>query len=404
MMRFSCRRARCADRPLVSRVLQRKCACGGHSKSGSGCEECRKRRLQKKGDSQDPSWALPMSVEEVVQAGGAQLDPPTRMAMEAGFGHDFGSVRVHADARAAASAQDVGALAYTVGNHVVFGGGSRPWDSSDRQRLLAHELAHVVQQSRGPLDATRDDRGLEQEADAAADAVSSGRRATVGTSGLPGVHRKPKAGAKPAPEPKPPSKSQQAVIDRARAAAAIRCQIAMHRVAGMVPPEPDPAVDPAAAMQMRSSRLARRMFEWENPNMEQVGQIVGSMVTHLMPGLEVLVAAKDDPECGNRGAYVRGLRPPVILCGAFFSNSAEGQIRTMIHESAHLARIGDAGVGESYCIEFDCASTCGGFDSADSWAHFVHCLSDQKPDEPEVFKPRKSKGKKPPAGRSGEKK
>ena len=58
----------------------------------------------------------------------------------------------------------------------------------------------------------------------------------------------------------------------------------------------------------------------------------------------------------------------------------------MIHESAHLARIGSAALGEGYCVTFDCAAGCpGGFDSADSWAHFVHCLSDQTPDRPDII-------------------
>jgi hypothetical protein len=66
--------------------------------------------------------------------------------MEPRFGHDFGKVRVHADAQAAKSAEEVNALAYTAGSHVVFGaGGYRP-EGDGGKRLLAHELAHVVQQ------------------------------------------------------------------------------------------------------------------------------------------------------------------------------------------------------------------------------------------------------------------
>ncbi len=65
--------------------------------------------------------------------------------MEARFGHEFGGVRVHADDRAAASAEMVGARAYTVGKHIAF---SRDYTPGTTQgtRLLAHELAHVVQQ------------------------------------------------------------------------------------------------------------------------------------------------------------------------------------------------------------------------------------------------------------------
>ena len=62
------------------------------------------------------------------------------------LGHDFTHVRVHSDERAARSAQDVDAMAYTVGHHIVFGPPIQPATLEGR-RLAAHELAHVLQQS-----------------------------------------------------------------------------------------------------------------------------------------------------------------------------------------------------------------------------------------------------------------
>jgi hypothetical protein len=76
-----------------------------------------------------------------------------RASMERRFAHDFSSVRIHADARAAESAEHVNARAYTVGANVVFGAGQYAPDSQVGQRLIAHELAHVVQQTSGRLDA-----------------------------------------------------------------------------------------------------------------------------------------------------------------------------------------------------------------------------------------------------------
>jgi hypothetical protein len=67
--------------------------------------------------------------------------------MEPRFGADFGHVRVHTDDRAAASARAVAARAYTVGSHLVFGDGTYSPGTTSGRRLLAHELAHVVQQS-----------------------------------------------------------------------------------------------------------------------------------------------------------------------------------------------------------------------------------------------------------------
>ncbi len=88
----------------------------------------------------------PPIVHEVLDTPGQPLDRATRAFVEPRFGHDFGSVRVHADSVAHRSARAVDALAYTVGQHIVFG--ADPWApaSTDGQRLLAHELTHVVQQ------------------------------------------------------------------------------------------------------------------------------------------------------------------------------------------------------------------------------------------------------------------
>src|SRR5205085_3153068 len=75
----------------------------------------------------------------------------TRTFMEPRFGHDFSRVRVHADGRAAESARSVNALAYTVGEDLVFGAGQYAPGTSAGKRLLAHELSHVVQQEQGMM-------------------------------------------------------------------------------------------------------------------------------------------------------------------------------------------------------------------------------------------------------------
>lgn len=87
--------------------------------------------------------SLPVSsrVDQVVASAGVPLQHGLRQDMERRFGEDFSHVRVHTGAVAARSAADVAARAYTVGSHIVFGERGSP---SDR-RLLAHELAHVVQ-------------------------------------------------------------------------------------------------------------------------------------------------------------------------------------------------------------------------------------------------------------------
>jgi hypothetical protein len=83
--------------------------------------------------------------------------------MEARFGHDFGSVRIHNDSGAIKSAQAINAQAYTVGNNVVFGENKYAPTTGCGRELLAHELAHTIQQ-RGSSDALP---SHEHEADAA---------------------------------------------------------------------------------------------------------------------------------------------------------------------------------------------------------------------------------------------
>jgi hypothetical protein len=90
--------------------------------------------------------AIPPLVPEVLRDPGQPLEANIRAVMEPRFGHDFSQVRVHTDTRAAESARAVNALAYTVGRDVVFGAGQYAPASSQGQRVLGHELTHVVQQ------------------------------------------------------------------------------------------------------------------------------------------------------------------------------------------------------------------------------------------------------------------
>lgn len=187
-----------------SLLLQRKCACGTHTPGGGGCAECAKNRgrLQRKlriGASDDsfeteadriadqvtsiPAHFIanspppkirrhtmgadsaqtlaPDSVDRVLASPGRPLDPALRADMEQRFEHDFSEVRVHTDSTAAQSAKDVAARAYTVGRDVVFDTNQFAPHSDGGYRLLAHELAHVVQQGLGvghPVKLQREER------------------------------------------------------------------------------------------------------------------------------------------------------------------------------------------------------------------------------------------------------
>lgn len=102
------------------------------------------------GERVDAASALASThVHGILRSPGQPLDPETRTFFESRFGHDFSQVRVHADGAAAASARQVDAQAYTVGQHIVFGAGQHQPRSWEGRHLLAHELTHVVQQSNG---------------------------------------------------------------------------------------------------------------------------------------------------------------------------------------------------------------------------------------------------------------
>lgn len=92
----------------------------------------------------------PTSVHAALASPGQPLAPSAREFFEPRFGLDFSQVRVHTDGLAQQSARDVHSLAYTVGFHVVFSAGRYAPDTAAGKRLLAHELSHVVQQSKGP--------------------------------------------------------------------------------------------------------------------------------------------------------------------------------------------------------------------------------------------------------------
>ncbi|WP_298490397.1 DUF4157 domain-containing protein [uncultured Chloroflexus sp.] len=91
------------------------------------------------------------------------LDPATRARFEPRFGYDLRDVRIYRDAASAALAAHLGAAAYTVGQHIHFGAGQYAPYTAAGQRLLAHELAHVVQQAEGAQG--RSAAALEAEAD-----------------------------------------------------------------------------------------------------------------------------------------------------------------------------------------------------------------------------------------------
>lgn len=128
-------------------TVQRQCAaCAAGGRPCPACDEERSITVSRKAQSAAVGDA-PASVHSVIRSPGQPLAASTRAFFEPRFGQDLSHVRVHTDSDASQSARDVNALAYTVGSHVVFDAGCYAPGASDGQRLLAHELTHVMQQS-----------------------------------------------------------------------------------------------------------------------------------------------------------------------------------------------------------------------------------------------------------------
>lgn len=91
----------------------------------------------------------PAPVTSVLRQSGQTLPSATQSDMEKHFGHDFGQVRIHADDKASTAASAIHARAFTFGQHIVFGRGQFRPQQAKGKLLLAHELAHVIQQKQG---------------------------------------------------------------------------------------------------------------------------------------------------------------------------------------------------------------------------------------------------------------
>jgi hypothetical protein len=202
---------------MRARAIQRKCDCGG------ACAKCQEEEEQKvvqraaAGGGCHDFGGIPSSQ-------GDPLGGETRGRLEQHFGLDLADVRVHTNTEAAESAHTLDALAYTSGRDIYFAPGMYAPSSSSGQHLLAHEVAHVVQQSAGhePSLALRSSSGpkigapddsLEDEADRHANAYLANqtegkeereRRALQGSSNTSGIiQREPAPNASAAPPKEP---------------------------------------------------------------------------------------------------------------------------------------------------------------------------------------------------------
>ena len=169
-------------------------------------------------------------VDAVPPSGGDHLAPSVRSDMESRFRRDFSEVRVHTGEGAAEAARALNARAYTVGRDVVFGHGEYAPQTGQGRTLLAHELAHVVQQRPGDAGLGRSGNGeasFENEADRVAAGVLEG--ATVGSgvspptlASSPAVMRQTAPPKAPPTAPPKPQPAKLNVIDHGASADAAK--------------------------------------------------------------------------------------------------------------------------------------------------------------------------------------
>lgn len=133
----------------------------------------------------EPGFSV-LNVRLPPPGGGKKLPPILRQRMETAFGANFSRIRIHQGK----SAQQMNASAYTLGRDIHFLRGRYAPHTGSGQRLIAHELAHVLQQFSGRVDAPRGDgipvnteRHLESEADRLARHASWGLPVHVRGSG-----------------------------------------------------------------------------------------------------------------------------------------------------------------------------------------------------------------------------
>jgi hypothetical protein len=138
------------------------------------------------------------AVERAAGTSGHALPAPLRERFESSLGADLSAVRVHTGDDSAAAAGAVGARAYTIGNDIYFASGEYDPGSAAGQHLLAHEVAHTVQQAgssprrQDKLAVSSPADAAEREADAAADAMVAGAAFALG-SAAPAIARKDEA-------------------------------------------------------------------------------------------------------------------------------------------------------------------------------------------------------------------
>lgn len=247
----------------------------------------------------------PAIVHDVLSMPGQPLHPVARQFMERRFGHDFSQVRIHVDAAAARSAQSVNALAYTAGNHIVFGQGKYAPTSESGRSLLAHELTHVLQQNRR------------------AKSFSTIARASDSTTVTVQAPRGPNICTL--------DQGQHISVAARRADSWLNSSINALNALLTSPGAPAAtAASNALSRHFHSATVATATHV-----RDRLGNIRQDMNTRV--NLTVECHNSDDRMCGASGAYVQNQNNTMAFCPSFFdaNDDPNWQAETIVHETSH---------------------------------------------------------------------
>ena len=361
---------RIADAVMRQPSTRTPCACGG------GCASCAgvSRETRAAGGS-DATAAAPAAVRDVIAGPGRPLEASARAFFEPRFGRDLGDVRVHDGETAAASAEALDARAYTVGRHVVLGRGESGEGGAGR-RLMAHELAHVAQQTAGRAPTAVMRQSADEETEA-----PKGRELT---------------------------RAEWARVKKnvAAAAALVKKTLARTKGTGRLLM---PGADPRLSSKEDKATVALFEAHFKSSKMRDVQDVEGDfqLILAALNGLGkssfrvVTNAVADGQTKGDTYAFVEGRAPVIHLAERYFDKpkvmttkskrstvsvvippiSEAKKARLLVHEAAHF-KLGAKHAGGVFGVdEQNCA---GGFpvksfrqatDNAYVYGHFAECAA-----------------------------
>ena len=336
--------------------LQRKCSCG--STATGECDSCQKERegiLQRSSSAAPPAEYAPPIVHDVLRSPGQPLDPSTRAFFEPRLGFDLSGVRTHVGSQASESAQRVNAIAYTMGNDIVFREGAYSPNTAQGRRLLAHELTHVAQKSVG---ATRTPTVQRQEDQGQAQQQGSTVSVSLQTNC---------------------SDTDARMIGISTLKAQRLLQGALDWFRNSTP-ENDVRLNALLRSHFGSSSDSTRSAVHD-----RLAKVSGILEEAGKGNVNLNCVNPKDSVCSKREYYAyitQGHGYRINFCRLFFGSAmnAEERVWGMIHESCHLA----GALGDSYIFNFGemDASACFGqgvlvdnpLQNADSYVNFAWCL------------------------------